>query len=82
MKRLVNLPISIRNNFPISMKINVNLSDDSLFSSGGNESFRASGDRLRCSNKTVYRLCGKEVLSFGSLHDKRNKKAFQRGLDK
>ena len=61
------------------MKTNVNLNDDF---GGDNEGFRPSGSRLHCSAKTVFRTRRKEVLSFGSLRDERNKKAFQRGLDK
>ena len=61
------------------METNLNLDDDF---GGNNESFRPSGGKLHRSTKTVCRPYGKEVLSFGSLRNERNKKAFQRGLDK
>ena len=70
----VNLPKNMKINFPSNVRTNVNLDDDSTRDNG---SFGPSGEKLYRSAKTVYRPHGKEVLSFGSLRNKRNKKTFQ-----
>ena len=81
MSKVRNLPEDTENNSPNSMKLNVNASNDLLLSNRDNESFGSSGGRLHRPTKTVYRSRQKEVLSFGGLHHKGNKKTFQKRLD-
>ena len=64
------------------MKLNVNTSNGLLLSSRDIEGFGSSGGRLHRSTKTVKRIRRKKVLSECGLYNERNKKAFQKRLDK